>query len=1237
MSSNPNKVNYVVTYDSDINSASPTYLSPINNIHFERNIAPSDDNATITLAGIQNIESAREVYIYRQNSDGTTQLKFRGMTTNPTYSVASDGGLTTEIEIQSLWYMLSTRLFAIAGKSPPPLQPNTNPYIIYLNPTLGLSFGQLWSYILVNAFQGSYTTGHLPAFHLANLANDGSLNPNIPQGFTDFDDTVVNDNLTIQYMSISAVMDKLVTSALFNPSQGQPFLSEYRLDIGDLVPQKDVFGKATAATSLVLTASGLNPTINFYVGYTLTYTSGLANGQSQTVLLSGGNTVTTAAFSPAPSTGDSFQLLIPGTTSAKVPTVSIMLFDPTHSKLGNGNNRTGLLLGDNSLDPAGTLPANLQYPMDYVEFGVTNGYQSIDTIVFSEGDNIVSVALTYDYLSMNNSFVMTGGSFQGSDVVALPINNQRSIAEYGLKQINQTLNNVVDTGEIQRYIGTSINFFQHPIPNIIVKPDYVYASSHILYPGDYVLLNTPSLAGVVKDSNGNTLEGSYVPGSDIPIRVNAYTARIKTIDISWSSDGAEDITLIFTFPIMNVPMSDLVWNNTYNPQSGGSNAGGQQFMYTTVMPAAHTTIGKNQGQMGAALYQTGGDFITNRGHPITETVADGEDGGSHVIPDTEFFSVPIYAQTMPNSVNVVPTSGTPTKGDSALIYQLGFEVDTVNSTGQNTPNTPNTVYLTILQPDGLSIFDSVISLNQSVNILTLISQSHSSPDVEAQALVGMTRLTSTSATSTAMTDTDLALETNAFTGYTLKYTSGPATGLSQTILSNTNNTITTAAFSTSPTSGGGDTFTVLTGSSAPLLSDPTGLYTFVFRNSIDFGWVPDPLLASLPAPSIDTSNGAALGNTSFYVYCPVDSSGNEMAMSFQGLAIDSQANGLGAYLDLTWPAVSFASSYNVYKAVVATSFTPTDILTNMSFLANTGTNSYHDAGLVTVSANTQPFDTQFTASSGLQCQYDGVPLPTGTTYFTSLNHYWYLITANNPENAETGSSQGITPFTGNNTSATGQPDAHQVPEYKVTSTTTAGTTSTLLTDSTQTWAVNQLVNYALQYTSGPASGQFQPILSNTAHTITTAAFSPAPNGSGDTYQVGLTQIELSWPVVPYAQSYNVYRAEVVSCGGSNNNCAIPARGSFKQIAGAFANNAAVTGTDFFDDGVTYVVSSHTPPASYPAPSPSTNAYTAFGTYSFNPNPADSALVTAFFNNPNTTTTSDPTVPRTFPPSTYVAP
>jgi hypothetical protein len=66
---------------------------------------------------------------------------------------------------------------------------------------------------------------------------------------------------------------------------------------------------------------------------------------------------------------------------------------------------------------------------------------------------------------------------------------------------------------------------------------------------------------------------------------------------------------------------------------------------------------------------------------------------------------------------------------------------------------------------------------------------------------------------------------------------------------------------------------------------------------------------------------------------------------------------------------------------------------------------------------------------------------------------------------------------------------------------TTGATSTILTDTTQTFTVNALAGDILSYNSGPASGQNQVITSNTATTITTAAFNPAPSASGDQYSV----------------------------------------------------------------------------------------------------------------------------------------
>lgn len=75
---------------------------------------------------------------------------------------------------------------------------------------------------------------------------------------------------------------------------------------------------------------------------------------------------------------------------------------------------------------------------------------------------------------------------------------------------------------------------------------------------------------------------------------------------------------------------------------------------------------------------------------------------------------------------------------------------------------------------------------------------------------GLTPLlgTTTSASSTVLTDTALALTVNALKGAFLTYVTGPAAGQTKAIASNTSDTITTPAFSPAPSVGGGDSFNV---------------------------------------------------------------------------------------------------------------------------------------------------------------------------------------------------------------------------------------------------------------------------------------------------------------------------------------------------------------------------------------------------------------------------------------------
>ena len=225
--------------------------------------------------------------------------------------------------------------------------------------------------------------------------------------------------------------------------------------------------------------------------------------------------------------------------------------------------------------------------------------------------------------------------------------------------------------------------------------------------------------------------------------------------------------------------------------------------------------------------------------------------------------------------------------------------------------------------------------------------------------------------------------------------------------------------------------------------------------------------------------------------------------------------------------------------------------------------TFTDAGSSSV-PNTQPFDTPnfyngsdyFISPTGFICYYSGTPAG-GGTYFNDGDYYWYMITANNPENIESESSQAATPYTNTTDNSVSQPNANQV----------------------------------------------------------------AQGASPQT-------IELSWPAVPNAISYNIYRAQATTT-------TMPTRNDFEQIAGNSASQPAVTTTTFTDDGVTYTSTPDVYPPDSFTPVQGSNGYTAYANYSFNPNPADSAIITAYLNNSSTITSNNPTVPRIFTPATYV--
>lgn len=586
-----NSINYQVTIDSD-NVTSPHFLSPLLEVAFNRNVHPREDTATIKLAGIQKIDSAREINIYRVNVNGTTSLKFRGMTTNPEYSLSEDGMATT-VQINGLWYTLETRLLSLLGISPVGMPPNTNPYLVNLNPMLNKTFGELWYELIASGFQQSYSTGHLPPIVPYNFNNLIFGSP-----LTDFDTVVVNDQMCIQYQTIGAGVDRLISTALFSETDNEPFLAEVYLDI-----------------------------------------------------------------------------------TQKVPTLTTVLFDPANSVFGIGHNKTGRDIG------SGIMP-----PPPYAGLGNFE-FAPIDTIIFSEGDNIVSLDVQYDYISMSNSFVFTGGDFMGSEVAAVPIEMPSSIAEFGLKQTQKSLANVVDQDEIKRYIDTSIPFFQRPIPTIEMKPDYVFASAHPVVPGDFVTLNAPSFVDVIVDSNGD-------PISQQPTA--AFVARIRRIEITWNPSSGEDISYTLTFPVINVDTTTAVPNSL-------------QFMYSVTNPRSVTTMGLNNQQVGIAIHNSDLGFVESRpeAHDITVSGS-----GSDLATNYIIINMPALYQNQQMENNI----------EDVLIYGFWISV--------STSGTAQDVTLNITQPDGLAIFSGLVDMGQKINILTLLNKTRKSSGQLVSSLSG---------------------------------------------------------------------------------------------------------------------------------------------------------------------------------------------------------------------------------------------------------------------------------------------------------------------------------------------------------------------------------------------------------------------------------------------------------------------------------------------------------------------
>jgi hypothetical protein len=590
--------NYIVYYTNGQN-----ILSNVISISYTRNLHPSENEATIVLAGIQNIEAAREIQIFRQYSDGNNYLVWRGMTTNVSYNLDASGAITT-ISCQSLWHILEIRLLQNPGSGFAGQPLNTNPYIGLMNPYLNMTFDQLLYYILSLAFK-AYSTGFLP--------------PIIPLIPTDFSNVIVFDQMFVKYVSVAEAIDRLWSSALFNYSDNQPYNAEmFLIDNPNGVTNQFI----TDSPQLTVKQFGV-----VQVGSGYRFLNGIGKNK-------------TGAQNPL------FPNVFPYETTINV-----------------------------------SVPASNPTPLQPRQM-ITASVDVYDSITFVEGENIVSINLTYDYESMANSFVFTGGNFPGAEVTAVPLDNPPSIAYYGLKQMNKSLNNVIDQDEIDRYAQGTLPMFARPLPNLQVVVDPVYGSQFLgnprsIDPGDLISFYSPTIGTVVKDANGNTIS-------------NNFYARVKTVSVTWDAEQGEQISYTFMYPLELMP----------------------QFMYGIISPSDKIANGQFVRQMKNSTYQR---EVTPIDWTTTSYVVNVD--STKNFDNVNILPIPINAQLLPFE--------TLQNTQQFLLY--AFWITITSASGQVT-----NAQTFVIQPDGQIVYSQTMDLDSKYNVLQTVVPVWADPPSNSQ-------------------------------------------------------------------------------------------------------------------------------------------------------------------------------------------------------------------------------------------------------------------------------------------------------------------------------------------------------------------------------------------------------------------------------------------------------------------------------------------------------------------------
>lgn len=903
-----------------------------------------------------------------------------------------------------------------------------------------------------------------------------------------------NENLQLEYAQFSAVASMVITGNTMTTITTSPFNTAPTPTGGDTYTVT-IMGTTTGGTTdSVLTTSGTPYTPGALAGDMLTYTSGPAIDVSKPIISNTANMITTNAFNPAPSAsgGDTYTVTIAsGKTTSATATV---LTDTTANFPTNG------FVGDTLTYTNG--PATTDSPWSSVELSIRNSNTANSGVSQIKAGNY-----WFQWKQVDSTTGNATGPLFGFGGVYMPI------------PAKGTLNVKLDFG-----VGGHVE----PARDASITITLLTVAGNFFT----TVYNSPTADGQVGVSTINdqyfnrdvvSMDGTQSQGAN----GSQIVSYIWTVDVEHSSAGctvanlgtAEDYVPVTVSGTVAKFLPEAFQSSTLNPLSNFCLTGPFAVSLEVIDSAGFIgytdpiTVGADPNMAPPASLTLVSNTITVNGM-ATVTVEMTDIFGNPMTGQVVDFAVasgnissvnPLFATT--NSMGEASTSVAfgehggviiaVSEANSALKLQVaeGGALEVSISPANPTVDNGQSITLTAIPSGGSGTYTTYSWYQGSCTGKPV--QSGASASYATGALSATTNFcvqVTDSENEMATATTTVTVSSSSLTANPIM-PSSPSIDPGQSITLQANPSGGTTPYSYQWYTGASCTAPIAGATGSTYLASPSSTTTYYYMvtdpsmgtacsagDTVTVNTSMTPPIISAPYPGMDSGQSETISTTASF-------SGGSSPYTCQWL---QEAPGAGSFSNL---GGSFGCTAGATPSVSTGTLTTTgvwsfelkvtdSVLTSVT--SSPATVTVNPTLLVpTPTPSSQNVDQGQTATVR-----DSAPVM-GTPAYT----YQWL--------EEAPGSTSYTPAT--DCSAPTTTLTCTFVTSGVTGTTTTGTTSTVMTNAGATYTANAFVGALLTYTSGPAADETEVITSNTATTITTAAFSPAPTPTGgDTYEVTLS-------------------------------------------------------------------------------------------------------------------------------------